>query len=361
MFSNIRLTQRLWLIVIAYWVALAAVMGVSAWGLNSARDSLNRVHDDRMVSSNQLADMAELLSANRMQVLLTFQHDPSGMLFSAHDHPVDSHLDAIAKNRDEITRIWGNYKARPKSPEETTLATDTETKRAAWLVKLGQVVQAMKSGNFDPGVMVKYLQASGLEGEQAVKSMAILRVFQEKEADRETKTANSRYQTSLIVFALAILLGAVPATLLTLMLLRRMKTGFALAHSTVAAIAKGDLSQPVPASGGDEIGQMLGQMATMRDNLHRLIGQVRSGAESIASATSQVASGTEDLSNRTEQQASTLEVTASASEELSSTVQHNAESAQQASQLASSASSVAVHGGTVVAQVVATMEAINHS
>jgi len=361
MFSNIRLTQRLWLIVAAYWVALAAVIGVSAWGLQSARDSLNRVHDERMVTSNQMANMAELLSNNRMEVLLAFQHDPSGMLFSAHDHPVGIHLDAIVKNREEITRLWGVYKVLPKSSEEAALANDTETKRAAWLVKLAQVIQAMKSGNFDPGVMVKYLQAASLEGEQAVKSMGILRGYQEQQADIETKAANSRYQTSLIVFALAILLGAVPATALTLMLLRRMKAGFELAHSTVAAIAKGDLSQPVQASGGDEIGQMLGQMATMRDNLHRLIGQVASGAESIASATSEVASGTEDLSNRTEQQASTLEVTASASEELSSTVQHNAENAQQASQLASSASSVAVHGGTVVAQVVTTMEAINHS
>jgi len=48
-------------------------------------------------------------------------------------------------------------------------------------------------------------------------------------------------------------------------------------------------------------------------------------------------------------------------EELTSTVRHNADNALQANQLASQASSVAVHGGAVVAQVVDTMGSINAS
>jgi methyl-accepting chemotaxis protein len=48
-------------------------------------------------------------------------------------------------------------------------------------------------------------------------------------------------------------------------------------------------------------------------------------------------------------------------EQLIGTVKHNAENAQQANHLAVSASDVAVKGGAVVSQVVATMESINTS
>src|SRR6185503_14610140 len=55
------------------------------------------------------------------------------------------------------------------------------------------------------------------------------------------------------------------------------------------------------------------------------------------------------------------EETASAMEELTSTVRQNADNARQANQLAVSASSVAVDGGTVVGKVVHTMSSINDS
>ena len=361
MFDKFRLTQRLILVVAAYWLALITVMGVSVVGLKSARDSLVNVHDVRMSSSTALAEMADLLTANRLQLLLALQHDPQGPLVSAHNHGVEVHLEAVAKNREAINQKWSAFKSRVTLPEEVILAREAEVQRGAWLVKLSDAVAAVKGGDFSVGVVSSFLQAVRTEGEQAIKSMNALREYQERQADEEAKVAHQRYENSLWIFVLAVVLGALPATFLTLSLLRRMKSGFQLAQQAASDIANGDLSTPVPVNGADEIGQMLGHMASMRDNLHNLISQVRSGAESIASATSQVASGTLDLSNRTEQQASTLQQTAAASEELASTVQHNADSAQQANQLASSASVVAVQGGTVVAQVVHTMEAIHSS
>ena len=361
MFNKFRLTQRLILVVLAYWVALIVVIGVSVFGLKSARDSLANVHDVRMSAGSALAEMAELLTANRMQVLLALQHDPQGPLVSAHDHPIEVHLETVAKNREAINQKWMAFKTRVVTPEEVALAQTAETQRAAWLVKLAAAVGAVKKGDFSVDVVSNYLQAVRTEGEQAIKSMDDLRQYQDRQADAEAKVAQQRYEDSLWVFALALMLGALPATLLTLSLLARMKRGFQLTQQAASAIASGDLSTAVAVNGSDEIGEMLGHMASMRDNLHQLISQVRNGAESIASATSEVASGTLDLSNRTEQQASTLEQTAAASEQLASTVQHNADSAQQANQLAASASEVAVQGGTVVAQVVHTMEAIHSS
>jgi len=95
--------------------------------------------------------------------------------------------------------------------------------------------------------------------------------------------------------------------------------------------------------------------------LRTAMTDINQGAQTIATASSQIAAGNQDLSSRTEEQASSLGQTAASMDELTSTVSQNADNARQANELALTASSVAVKGGNVVAQVVGTMGAINTS
>jgi methyl-accepting chemotaxis protein len=361
MFESVRITQRFIAVIVIYSIAFAAVMGVSLWGLMSARDSLKAVHDDAMKPALLADESINKIVQNRLQILLAFQHAPDGPLASIHTHPTNMHIEAIAANRAEANRIFKEMEASASDAEEKAVFESTKTSRAAWREKLDQVVKAIQSGDFSPATMAVFLQAGRTEGEAAVKALIVYRDHQVKQANDAYKDAESRYHNALIVFVLAIVLGGIPAMGMTLMLLTRLRMGFRLAHDTATAIAQGDLSRPVPHTGSDEIGDLLSQMDSMRNNLHRVISQVRNGSDSIASAASEVAIGTQDLSNRTESQASSLEQTASASEELASTVQNNADNANQANQLAMSASDVASRGGAVVSQVVDTMEAINTS
>jgi len=360
MFDNIRITQRFVAVLIAYWISFMAVAGVSYWGLSSARDSLKTVHQSAMVPALQMADSADKIVQNRLQVLLAFQHAPDGPLATIHDHPVSVHTDAIAKNRSEANRLFEAITATSDRPEEQGLVEAAKSTRAAWRTKLDDAVQAIGKGDFSPAVMAAFLQAGRTEGEAATKAMNALREFQVQLAEQASAQAERRYHIALAVFVAALILGGIPASFMTVFLMGRMRGGFAAANQTATAIAAGNLSQAVTPSGGDEIGKLLVQMSSMRDNLH-VISQVRSGSDAIANAAAEVATGTMDLSNRTEQQAGSLEKTASASEQLASTVQHNAENAAQANQLAHSASSLATRGGTVVTQVVETMDAINTS
>ena len=91
------------------------------------------------------------------------------------------------------------------------------------------------------------------------------------------------------------------------------------------------------------------------------IATVKVAVETINTAAKEISQGNADLSRRTEEQAASLEKTAASMEELSSTVKQNADNAKQANQLAAAASGVAVKGGDVVAEVVATMSDINSS
>ncbi|GAA4001898.1 methyl-accepting chemotaxis protein [Comamonas faecalis] len=361
MWNNLRITHRYLMVLLGCWLSGAVVIGVGFWGLYMARNSLQEVHGHAMVLALKAGDAADLTVHNRLQVLLAFQHAPDGALAGLHDHPVQEHLDAVAANRAQVSQEMQALSEQALGDEEKALARGMQQARQAWVAQLDKAVQALQAGNYDDQVMAGFLAAGQFEGNALVQASQRFRAYQVARADAAYQAAEQRYRQGLWWFAGAIVLLGLPASLLALALLARLVRGFARANRAAAAIAASDLTQPITASGSDEIARMLQQMEAMRSNLSRTIGQVRDGAQAIAGASTQVAAGTQDLSSRTEQQASALEQTASATEQLSGTVQNNADSALQANQLASAATGVAQRGGQVVGQVVDTMEAINTS
>lgn len=159
----------------------------------------------------------------------------------------------------------------------------------------------------------------------------------------------------MLLGGLAIVLGVVMAWRLARSITQPLHNALSLAKS----VAAGDLTSNIESGGRDELGELLNALKTMNDNLAQIVGEVRAGVETIATASGEIATGNLDLSARTEQQASSLEETASAMEELTSTVRQNTQSATQANQQVDLASDVAVKGGRVVDQVIASMGAIN--
>jgi methyl-accepting chemotaxis protein len=124
----------------------------------------------------------------------------------------------------------------------------------------------------------------------------------------------------------------------------------------------GDLSSRVSLDGKTgAIASLCEGVNALMSQMTDIIVQVREAGETINTAAGEIAAGNNDLSSRTEQQASSLEETAASMEQLASTVKNNAENAKQANQLSIAASGIAVKGGSVVSEVVATMSAINAS
>ena len=134
----------------------------------------------------------------------------------------------------------------------------------------------------------------------------------------------------------------------------------AVAADLAGRVAQGDLSVAIAIRPNDT-SSVLSSLVRMQDSLARVVSEVRHNSESVATASAQIAQGNQDLSQRTEEQASALQQTAATMDELSSTVRNNSDNAQQARQLASSATGVAAQGGTVVSQVVQTMQGISDS
>ncbi|HEY4664571.1 MAG TPA: methyl-accepting chemotaxis protein [Comamonas sp.] len=360
-FNSLRLTQRFMLVFVAYFLSMAVVIGMSWYGLMSARDSLGALHNQSLQRILLADSINESVAQSRMQMLLSFQHAPDSALASLHDHPVTEHLDIVKHSLNLGTEWQKELDAMIDPGMDKDMFAEAARVQNDWNSKLGTLVQQMESGDFSSDLMSRFLTLGREEGDMLVALVGAFKGLQVTQADEAYQAAHARYNISIGVFALCVLLGGLPASLLSYSLLQRMKTGFKQAHNEAKAIAAGDISQQLHVSGKDEISELLLQMEDMRRHLHEIIFSVRSGAEAIAGASTQVAVGTSDLSMRTEQQAASLQQTAAATEELSSTVQQNADSAARASELARGATDVAARGGLMVSEVVSSMEDINTS
>lgn len=141
----------------------------------------------------------------------------------------------------------------------------------------------------------------------------------------------------------------------------KAETALGEINKVLSAVANGDLTERIDGNFAGLFGELKDSCNATAENLARMLGEIRHAAETINTAASEISEGNTDLSSRTEEQASNLEETASSMEELTGTVRQNSDNSRQANVLAAKASEVAVSGGQLIEQVVATMASINES
>jgi methyl-accepting chemotaxis protein len=129
----------------------------------------------------------------------------------------------------------------------------------------------------------------------------------------------------------------------------------------VTSMGSGDMTRSFSSRSRDEIGKLVRDLESMRVRLLGVLRQVRQSAESVATGSAEIAVGNADLSQRTEEQAANLQQTAAAMGHLTQTITQNSATAQEATQIADGARDAATHGGSVVADVVTTMQGIAES
>lgn len=361
MFDRFSLTRRFWLIAVVYWVVFAFTIVFASAGLMQAKNSLSEIHDEHMRAVAVLEEMKSNLLETRLNVLLSFQHDPHGPLYELHDHPVSAHLNEIKANMSANRTSREYLLERDNLPEEQASFERIFQAQASWRQQLEQALEKIEQNDFSPAVMQAFLVAGRTEGAAVIKQIDAAIQQQTHLASLDATQAEQRYFYSKVVFALIVLVGILPITWFQVLTLRRMRRGFSLANQTAHAIAHGDLTLTIHPDGKDEITEMLTQMQQMQHNLRRLLASMQYSVSNLVQVANQVAEGSLQLSTRTDQQAASLEETSAATEELNSTVQQNAANARETEKMADQAEMVARRGGQAVTNVVATMNEINHA
>jgi methyl-accepting chemotaxis protein len=246
--------------------------------------------------------------------------------------------------------------------EDNPLAKESIASLDAYVKATERVLEQIQNGAYDNARTADRMMARAKEHMAAIdERMLKINAIVSAEAT-ETQVEFKQAMTLIALLfggvLAAVMLLVVPLTLLNSISITR-PIGYA--REVAQTIADGDLTQQIRTEGADESALLLGSLAQMQESLRRIVGDVRRTSDHIQGASAEVASGNADLSRRTEQAASSLQQTASSMEQLAGTVRQNADAAATANQLASSAADVARRGGSVVAEVVATMGQIDAS
>ena len=159
---------------------------------------------------------------------------------------------------------------------------------------------------------------------------------------------------------LALLLSVAVAWSVARSIVRQLGAEPAALAEVARDVAQGDL-QPVVAAAQAQPGSVLASLGVMQSSLAMVVDKVRQASQAVSRGAQEIADGNSGLLQRTEEQAADVRQAAASMDQMTASVKNNADSARQATQLAASASAAAHKGGTVVAQVVRTMDEITAS
>jgi methyl-accepting chemotaxis protein len=350
--KNMNIGARLALgfsLVLAFTLVM---MAVGLFQMHSVADATHAMMKDPLAKERLVSDWYRLIhtSVRRTSAISKSTDTSLGAFFAEDTANSTREINALQKQVEELV---------DRQQERDALAAIAAA-RKPYLAARDGITALKKEGRMEEAerMLVNQFQPAGTA---YLGALGDLLAMQRADIDRRAVGIDALFnenRTLLLALGAAVLaVGALCSWWLT----RGIVVPLNRAVQVACSVANNDLRSAIEVDSRDETGRLLAALKTMNAGLAGIVGQVRDGTGRIAAASGEIAAGNLDLSSRTEQQASALEETASSMEELTSTVKQNADNARQANRLATSASEVAVRGGQVVGQVVATMDAIDAS
>jgi methyl-accepting chemotaxis protein len=346
-----RLGQRLWFGFSGVLLLAALIAAVGWFSLSSVVQDIRRTDEVQARATMALKwEGLTLLNVTRAVAIA----ESGGM------QDVKTHFAPMIKQTSaEISAIQKDLESSVASEEEKARFAEIAAKRKAYVSQRDAIFALLELE--DPGAkeaLKSQLMPAVTSYLSAINSY---QRYQRDIADKQTAgthTAVSRAKLFLLLLALtSLIVGGLCAWVMA----RSVTVPLRKVVAATQVIAQGDLSHSVDMAGRDELSELCQSLEAMQVALRSIVGDVRHSTDSIQIASDEVASGSQDLSSRTENAASSLQQTASTMEEISGTIRNTADAARTANQLATGAAEAASHGGTVVSQVVRTMDDITQA
>lgn len=308
-----------------FWAFLASALFYSAvllgwYGLQSSRDSLREVYSEHQSAMMLTVEIDQLLSQNRLFVLLSFHFDPRGRLYLAHSRSLSTYIEQIRSNSQAIEELRADLDQTPTTSAEEALLAEFDEQYGIWSEDLEAMLELLEIEDFGERGMTLFLQVGAPAGEGASDILSQLLVSQREKTAAVTEVAEQSYERIVTMYVGLAIFGLIAGTLTGLAALRRLRRGFLEVTESARAIADGDLSRPLPPGGGDEIGQLLEEQGRMQHGLQELIGQMRGQVVVLSRSAETLTADARNSSDLAGQQSDALTNISAAVEELSASI-----------------------------------------
>ena len=345
-------TRRKYLFSMLTVTLMAGTAGFSYWKLGEAKDIARRTEAVRTAQLREIAQIELYVTQSSLQL----RH---GML-ARNANERQAAIDDILTRRKLIDQSVASY--------ESKLFSEQGRQRFSSIPGLMKTFWSHGESNLALVQQGRRDEAFAYLGDRTIPArnalLAALRdnvSYQDAALKREIGQINQAVNQTLTVLLTVLTVLAAGMIWNTVQLGRTMSRRVEESTRIAERVRDGDLATPVTDREHDEFSPLLRALQEMQASLTRIVSGVRGSAETVAQASNQIAEGNNDLSRRTEDQASALQQTAATMDELSNTVRTNTGHAQEATRLAQDAVQIATGGGTLMRDVVQTMDGISES
>ncbi|MEQ1637497.1 MAG: Tar ligand binding domain-containing protein, partial [Methylococcales bacterium] len=246
-------------------------------GMGQSQDSLRTVYADRMVPLRDLGLINELMVENRTLLRTVLSEveiaSPAGVA-TAETKPTlamnageaSKAAEAMAKNIDQITKLWDGYMATYLTPEEKILADQFIVSRGKFVQEaVKPVMLALQSNNYAESR--KLADKAKALFQQADADLEKLKNLQLDVADSEYKAGVSRYENIRMV-NVGLLGGSIALLIwLGLLVTRSIVRPLNQAISVFGNMSNGKFDSVINVTGEDEVSKVLSGLKTMQTKL----------------------------------------------------------------------------------------------
>ena len=341
-------------LVINQLVVLLVVLvlsGVGLYSINSIHDSASRMGQGKDVVADILPPPLYLIESQLLSQDL--------LRAGAADRPaLIERLLSLKKDYDARNQYWVASDLE-KDVKQSLLGEQRTQADLFWKESLDHFIPSMKAGDLDAAnasaTKLRTFYEAHRKGVDA--SVILANKFTEDNLNHLDQTAATSNWILVGVSVLGILLIAV----LAVPTINRTYRGLREAGLAVGAIANGDLTYPMPAAGKDEMGELVGKITVMRNNLLDLINTLRHNIDSLVQHSRKLRDTAASGTNVAEHQADATSSMAAAVEELSVSIDQVEESAATARLITLESTERSNTGANVIHQAVEEMHHIAQS
>lgn len=308
-----------------FWALLASVLFYGSvllgwYGLQSSRDSLREVYDEHQAAMMLTVEIEQVLSQNRLLVLLSFHFDPKGRLYLAHTKSLSAYLEQIRANNQAIDELHTNLVQTPMTAAELQLLAAFDEQYGIWKEDLEAMLELLELEDFGERGMTLFLQVGAPAGDAASDILGELLASQREKTAGITLTAEQNYDRIVSFYIALSLFGLIVGSLTGVVTIRRLRSGFAQVTDSARAIADGDLSRPLVSGRDDEIGELLDEQGRMQLGLQELVGQIHQQVSVLGRSAEALTADARNSSELARHQSDALTNISAAVEELSASI-----------------------------------------
>ena len=354
--NSLRISHRIAYITVLSITLYLIAAAIGWWGMQAASASLRSVYEDRAIPMQDLAIIDANIREDALNLLFAFEGAPGRPAAGLMDDSTNTLTEAVHKNGRQFDQLWQKYMATSHAAEETALVEAFITKHKDWQSKLQATladIEARKLNN--PEVLANFLYAVREERQAALDSLRQLMAYQAQVAGSEYEAADGRYRHSQGLLLLFFVAGGLFVGLPAILTLRHITRSLAMAGQAASAIAAGDLTQPIPQAGRDEVGELLERLAAMREGLHQLIAAMLGNVDRLRQQAGELSRTAGVSADAIEQQSRAAASMASDMERLSASIVQVEDNAREAHGVSQQSAEQALTGGKIIHQTAGEM------